>query len=54
MKLTKDKENNVISFLKHRIWYREIATRLKIGRSAVDETAKEMDSNAKATRVVDN
>nr|CCA22050.1 AlNc14C142G7277 [Albugo laibachii Nc14] len=41
MKLTsKDKENNVILFLKNRLSYREIATRLNIGRSTVYDIAK--------------
>nr|CCA20158.1 AlNc14C87G5556 [Albugo laibachii Nc14] len=41
MKLTsEDKENNVILFLKNRLSYREIATRLNIGGSTVYDIAK--------------
>ena len=41
MKLTwKDEENNGILFLKNRLSYREVATRLNVGRSTVYDIAK--------------
>ena len=55
MKLTsKDIENNVILFLKNRLSYRELQLDLTSVAQQFMTLPKEMDSNAQATRVVDN